>query len=442
MNNYLNTNQLKLAKNYLNKNLIDLGKPNYLILELTNHCNLKCIMCPHPSMTRKKGYMDFPLFKKIIDDSEKNNIEMVWLHFFGESLLHKEIFKYIDYASAKGMAIGLSTNATMFTSDIVENLLDSKLDFFIVSIDSLKKEIYESIRVGSKFENMTTGVKLLLDKHKYNNKLNIVLQMILLETNKEQVEEFIDYFKDYKQKGLKVFIKGATDFADQLSDKTIVNEKKYGNKSVTCFEPWRGITVAWNGDVHPCCMDFDGKINLGSLEKNAINFVWNSNKMLTFRKRHVDNDIEDISPCNTCSIPCENELQGKSMLSAFNPVQREMLAFYLKGIYPYELGGNGFFWTEKKFELLILDKFNKIKVQFSNFNPSKKILKLEVSLYGEKVAVFEIEKQTWIELPVIEKYKGRLLRYEFQLDFDWIPKEHNINEDSRKLGITLENINN
>ncbi len=442
MNNYLNKSQLSLSKDYYEKNTTLTEQPTYLILEVTNHCNLECIMCPHPTMTRKKGHMDYNLFKKIIDESKSNNIEMIFLHFFGESLLHKDIFKYIDYASHKGIAIGLSTNATMFTPSIVERLLHSKLDFFIVSIDSIQKELYESIRIGAKYENMTAGVKLLLDEHKKNNKLNVVVQMILLETNKNQVNEFIDYFQEYKQKGLNVFIKGATSYANQITDKNIVNQVKSTELESLCLEPWRGITIAWNGDVHPCCMDFDGKINLGDIKVDDISSVWNSPDMINFREQHISGNITDISPCNNCSIPCESEIQSNSMFSAFNPVQYEILSSYLKGIYPYEFSRNGFFWTKKRFELLILDKFNTIQVQFSNFHPTKQTLYLKVSLYGQYIDTYPIQHQTLIELPVIEKYKGRLLRYEFEVDFDWVPKEHNMNDDTRALGVMLENIKN
>ncbi len=289
---------------------------------------------------------------------------------------------------------------------------------------------------------MTSGVKLLLEKHQENNRLNIVLQMILLETNKEQAEEFLEYFESYKQKGLKVFIKGATNFANQISDKTIVNETHSKNSKAICYEPWRGFTVAWDGNVYPCCMDYDGKINLGDLNHKNIKWVWNNRKMIDFRQKHINGNIDDISPCNRCDVPCENESETNSMLSSFNPVQKEMLFFYRKGLYPYESHSGGFFWTEKEFELLILDKFRTIKLEFLNSNPSEKIIELKVFLYGESIGTYQLEGTTWIELPVIEKFKGRLLRYEFLVSDTWIPSKLSKSEDSRQLGVVLKNIKN
>ena len=43
--------------------------PDRLYIESTNICNLSCIMCPtgRKEQVRKKGYMDFDLFKAIVD---------------------------------------------------------------------------------------------------------------------------------------------------------------------------------------------------------------------------------------------------------------------------------------------------------------------------------------------------------------------------------------
>jgi hypothetical protein len=38
--------------------------------------------------------------------------------------------------------------------------------------------------------------------------------------------------------------------------------------------------------------------------------------------------------------------------------------------------------------------------------------------------------------------KGRLLRYEFTVSHDWIPKEYGITSDTRRLGVIIERITN
>jgi hypothetical protein len=51
----------------LGSNYKDSPVPPSLQLEPTNFCNLRCVSCPRDNMTREKGFMEFNLFKKIID---------------------------------------------------------------------------------------------------------------------------------------------------------------------------------------------------------------------------------------------------------------------------------------------------------------------------------------------------------------------------------------
>ena len=71
-------NRYRIIKAYNNNKTVINAKPIELILEITNACNLSCIMCPRVNMQRKVGYMDFELFKSIINQI-KSDIELVYL---------------------------------------------------------------------------------------------------------------------------------------------------------------------------------------------------------------------------------------------------------------------------------------------------------------------------------------------------------------------------
>ncbi len=47
--------------------------PRIIELEITNHCNFKCIMCPTGVGTakRERGYMSEEVFYKALDEIEK-----------------------------------------------------------------------------------------------------------------------------------------------------------------------------------------------------------------------------------------------------------------------------------------------------------------------------------------------------------------------------------
>ena len=100
--------------------------PHFIELELTNHCQLDCIMCPHPQMTRPQGFMDINLLKKIIDQVRGHSKDS-YLHVQGESLLHPDLIECINYVADAGIRTSLATNMMLLDKEMTHKLLDSKL---------------------------------------------------------------------------------------------------------------------------------------------------------------------------------------------------------------------------------------------------------------------------------------------------------------------------
>lgn len=59
--------------------------PKVILIDTVSYCNLRCSMCIHREMTRKKGIMSWPLFTKIIDEiSETDKHARVWMVFLAK----------------------------------------------------------------------------------------------------------------------------------------------------------------------------------------------------------------------------------------------------------------------------------------------------------------------------------------------------------------------
>ena len=115
--------------------------PRIVHPENINICNSKCVMCPYPLMTRKKGLMSNKLYKKIVDECvQHNEFRELWLYMFGEPLLDKDIFKKIMYAKRKGVPIVfLSTNASVLDENKAKKMIESGHDSNVVSVAGTKK---------------------------------------------------------------------------------------------------------------------------------------------------------------------------------------------------------------------------------------------------------------------------------------------------------------
>jgi len=436
----LSKDQFSLVKSYFNKDLIVPEFPKYLVIEPTNCCNLNCIMCPRKDMTRNKGYMDFELFKKIIDECE-GCVDFIYLHFFGEPLLHPKIIDFINYSAGKGMTIALSTNATVLNEIMSRDLLHSNLDLLIISIDSLNPEIYKKIRDGGNLENILKNIDTFLDLHQaFQSTLNVSLQMIEMSLNKEDIWTFKSRWK--LRDGLNFTVKPLYNYADQVKNIRDLGDIPYNNSDKeVCVEPWRGCVIGWDGVVVPCCNDFDYKCTLGNVNENTLIEIWNSEKMQDMRRCQVDGLQKSNQLCKGCVIHNENEIHAISHISSFNPTRKEVSAYFDKGLWPLEVGPDcENLWTKKYFEISVQDKFKDVVLTLCNEDPNKESIHVKISLFGNVIRGEHIRRKTDILLPTPDQYKGRLLRYGFALENDWVPQEAGINVDTRRLGVRIEKI--
>jgi MoaA/NifB/PqqE/SkfB family radical SAM enzyme len=134
--------------------------PFMLEFELHNSCNLQCVMCHGVASSSIRKYRDaLPPLPTPYDTAFVDQLAGILPHVFvagftgGEPFLipiYYEIWDRIAQCNPKMMLL-LVTNGTML-NDRIKGLVES-LNFVInVSMDSIVKETYESIRIGSNFD--------------------------------------------------------------------------------------------------------------------------------------------------------------------------------------------------------------------------------------------------------------------------------------------------
>ena len=119
------------------------------------------------SMTRPVQHMDTDLFRNIIDDVAGRGVQKLWLHHFGESLLHPQAYELIEYAARKkdlGL-VALSTNATTLNEKNARRLIKTRLHHLILSVDAHSDDVYTVVR-GFDFERVLANVRSFLALHK------------------------------------------------------------------------------------------------------------------------------------------------------------------------------------------------------------------------------------------------------------------------------------
>ena len=265
---------------------MDVKKITSLIIEPTNTCNLRCTFCfVTDGMTRDGGFMDFDLFKKIIDDC--TDLEHLCMHNWGEPLLHKDIFRMIEYAKNKGVNyVVMNTNGTLLTDKMIDRIVNSKLDIIRFSIDG-SAETFKRVR-GVELKNIEKNIKKLkIIKEKKRPELKMGVVFTVEEDTEGDAEEYISHWEKI------------VDHV-RLQPKLITSPR-----TEVCPEPfgkdYGKLVVLWDGRVIPCCVDYNANLMIGHIQNDTIPNLWKSEKLNLLREQHLKGDFPDTcANCNEC----------------------------------------------------------------------------------------------------------------------------------------------
>ena len=321
-------NRMALGQSYARESEISDGLPVYLVVESTSICNLKCIMCPYPSMGRKNEHMKMTLYEKLLAEAA-GSVEFMWLHLFGEPLLNPNIYKMIDMAEGVGIRTGISTNATRLDEQAASALLDSKLSLLLLCLDGTKPETYERIRVGAKFETVRDNIARFAEmKRARKTPLTATLQMIHMTANEAERQSFEDEWRD---KGFEAILyKSFNPWANQDEKLIQIEEKLAPPSSGMCSEPWIGCTILADGTVVPCCNDYSAKIPLGNLRIQSLREIWNGEEMRKLRRRFIGSAPNLAGTiCQDCPYPVASVWDAERGSGTFDPITEQLRAYVL-----------------------------------------------------------------------------------------------------------------
>lgn len=285
-----------------------LGLPFLLMIEPSSICNLNCPMCPivlNKTKREKKGHMKFEIFKKIIDEIS-DNIIAISLWNYGEPLLNPDLPQMIEYAKKRNIITIVSTNGMLLNNFLNAKLINSGLDYLILSFDGATKKTYERYRgEGADYEKVVSNLKSLIKIKKEMGKTNpfINLQFIVMKENEHEIPLIKEFAKQINID--KLSFKKFT-FVGENLDKFLPKEEKYilGKykskiQMKICARLWDSSVISWNGEIIPCCGDLNFEYNLGNINEENFTKIWKSQKYILLRKQ-ILNNINQIKMCQTC----------------------------------------------------------------------------------------------------------------------------------------------
>ena len=267
--------------------------PLNIDIEATSRCNLRCPFCATTYMPYKKGFMDFDIFKKIIDEGAEYALPAIKLNYRGEPLLHPRTPDMVRYAKEKGvMDVYFNTNGVLLTADISGRLIEAGLDRISVSFEGTEKEFYEKNRVGSDYDTVLNNIKTLqrLKKDRGVNHPRIRVQTVLLAELRDRLREYTAFWKEH---------------ADEIGYLDLKDEPARHKGLVyawACPQLWQRLTITFDGTILPCVHDAYQELALGNVKDTSLWDAWTNEKLERIREAHKKGLSHEINACDGCSL--------------------------------------------------------------------------------------------------------------------------------------------
>ena len=130
--------------------------PRRLVFELTNACNLNCIMCGRNAADFKPTVFDMDVFRSF--EPLMDIVEEVTLMGWGEPTIHPNFIEMLEIINKHSARKYFCSNG-MNLKKIKNAIFDYNVDVFAVSLDGATDETNSRIRRGSKIDQITEDLK-------------------------------------------------------------------------------------------------------------------------------------------------------------------------------------------------------------------------------------------------------------------------------------------
>jgi MoaA/NifB/PqqE/SkfB family radical SAM enzyme len=179
--------------------------PSCLELELSNQCNLECLMCEgRLSSGIRKNREKLPPMPNVYDDSFVEQLKEFIPHLKelrfngGEPFAQKIVYDICMLVADMnpGLRINIATNGTVYNKQ-VKTILERCNIHLNISIDSLDKQNYESIRVNGDFDVLMENFNKFNQYCKENDR-GLSVMVNPMRNNWWEMPKFVEFTNENK----------------------------------------------------------------------------------------------------------------------------------------------------------------------------------------------------------------------------------------------------
>lgn len=327
----------------------------------TDICNLHCKSCwriPYSDNADLKSY-EIPDKRiiELIEEAGEIGTRIVQISGGGEPLMRKEtLILIMEKIKTCGMEGELISNGTLFTSELIDFLVDIRWNKVTISLDGPNAFINDYLRPpeGSFNRIIRTFELFRIAKEKKHVSLpNLIIHCVISNVNFDKITEMVNLAITYKIEGVFFdFVRMESPFckplivnikemheilvnqiniaqriaqrrgiwnnlAELFNTITLSGERAKSNageidlahsadiwSSLYCYHPWFYMLINVKGEVSPCCLFPAFKENI---KEKSLKEVWFSEGYSSLRNSILDNSLPSI--CRECNASMQFNIQ-------------------------------------------------------------------------------------------------------------------------------------
>lgn len=241
--------------------------------------------------------MDWPLYKKIVEEVSRCPGTIFRLLCDGEPLCHPRFIEMIRYAKTRGLApVNFITNGLLMDESRATAVLEAGVEAVEFSLDALYKKTYETIRKGSDFEAVMHQVNefiRLRDHLKAHTK--IFVSIIDQPEAEAELDAFITYWTPRVDRVITRAYTSIRGLVDTAKIKTDTRSERW-----PCPDLWKRFFINVDGFAEFCVEDWHDQSIIGNINETTIQAVWVSSEYERIRTLHKQKKFQEVPYCAGC----------------------------------------------------------------------------------------------------------------------------------------------
>ncbi len=276
-------------------------------IELSDYCALSCGFCPSHTLSKRRGTMDLKLFESICAQIQ-GKTRRVCLHLLGDPLSVQHFAMYVKILRKYHLKVDLVTTGLFLRKKHFELLLNEpfvqvsfSLSAFLANPHQFKKAHLKRILDFCAF-NIHSQSPIFVNLRFHSNDIlrreNYFVRM-LNEIGAYFGFSNIDLKQERLKLGKKVFLNPTHSFDWEIQKDTFPPPYIVNNKSSIkplCYGAQKQIGILSNGELVPCCIDYNAQASFGNLKEQNLADILDSKAFIAFSLNLRQGNI----PCELC----------------------------------------------------------------------------------------------------------------------------------------------